>query len=122
MRSQVNPDMSLLRREISRILWVRKIQQGSLKTRLDLDPEADHTMTLTINLTLILALTMTYFKSSIDKDLDIDIDGFHTFKNIVKIVKKAPDNCHCFFLTTAWVWIWTFNMGFDLNSIIDLRH
>ena len=86
--------MLLLRREISRILWVRKIQQGSLKTRLDLDPEADHTMTLTINLTLILALTMTYFKSSIDKDLDIDIDGIHTFKNIVKIVKKAPDNCH----------------------------
>ena len=83
--------MLLLRREISRILWVRKIQQGFLKTRLDLNPEVDHTMTLTINLNLILALTMTYYKSSIDKDLDIDIDGIHTFKNIVKIVKKAPD-------------------------------
>ena len=102
--------MLLLRREISRILWVRKIQQGSLKTRLDLNPEADHTMTLTINLTLILALTMTYFKSSIDKDLDTDIDAFHIFRYIVEIVKKTPDNCQCFFLTMAWIWIWTFNM------------
>ena len=64
------------------------------------------TMTLTINLTL----TMTYFKSSIDKDLDTDIDGFHIFRYIVEIVKKTPDNCHCFFS----------DHGLDLD--LDLQH